>query len=198
MRILTVLCMLVTLILSSLSCSKPFESSGKATEQESPRPTAVNEVPPDDRTVYEDKYYRVYVENSEYYYCIYDETGEVVDSGSTSSRLPHISLIDDHTVKFTLQTGTGLGTQWGYYYNAERDVRSRIFMCIYDEYGGKTVYGDVERIIVRDIFDKTKYYREISSFKNPLSDSVEPIINANFINNGRSVKVIYLTGKDYQ
>jgi len=75
---------------------------------------------------------------------------------------------------------------------------SSIFQCIFDQCNGKVAYGGVNKVIVRDIFDETKYFFEISSFKEPFSNVVEPITNVEFTDGGASVKVSYLTGVNYQ
>ena len=54
------------------------------------------------------------------------------------------------------------------------------------------------KVIVRDIFDKTEYYKEISSFQKPFSDVVEPITDVKFVNDGTGIEVSYLTGVDYK
>ena len=149
-------------------------------------------------TIEETPYYKVICSDFMYCYYIFDENHDIVESDGPSTRQPHISMVNDHLVKFTLQAGTGLSTQWGYYYDTQKDVRSRIFNCIYDQHDGKVAYGTLNKVVVRDIFDKTQYYREISGFEKTFSPANEPIINARFINNGASVEIMYLTGDDYQ
>ena len=146
--------------------------------------------------IFDEKYYKITEKQFEYDYQIFDETGEVVESGKYG-RLPHISMADDRFVKFTLQAGTGLSTQWGYFYDVIKDVRSRVFYSIHDQHGDKVAYG-TSKLVVRDIFDKTKYYKEITSFKKPFSNTVEPIVSVEFVNGGKSIAVKYLTGADYE
>lgn len=59
------------------------------------------------------------------------------------------------------------------------------------------IFRDKNKIIVRDIFDKTEYYYEIDSFKNSLSQSSEPFRKVQFVNDGERIEITYLTGNDY-
>lgn len=137
------------------------------------------------------------------FYCdFYDANHHVVKSEGPWNNQPHLSMVDDHTVKFTIQAGTGLSTQWGYFYDAERNLFSQTFYSIYDACNGNFVYRDLEdreiRLVVRGIFDFSSYYEEITVFQYPLSEAAEPIIEAKFVKNGTAVEVTYLTGADYE
>ena len=149
-------------------------------------------------TIKENEYYKIIYSDFMYYYYIFDEYHNVVKSGGPLNREPHISMVNNHLIKFTLQSGTGIGTLWGYYYDAKADVFSRIFQSIYDQWDSKVAYGDVKKVIVRDMFDKNEYYQEISLFKKPFSEVAEPITNVKFVNDGNSIEVSYLTGSDYK
>jgi len=149
-------------------------------------------------TIEETEYYKIVHSDFMFYYYIFDENHNVVKSGGPLNREPHISMVNNHLIRFTLQTGTGIGTQWGYYYDAKADVFSRIFQSIYDQCDSKVAYGKAKKVIVRDIFDKTEYYKEISSFQKPFSDVVEPITDVKFVNDGTGIEVSYLTGVDYK
>ena len=143
------------------------------------------------------QYYKIIHSGFMFYYYIFDENHDVVESDGPLDRQPCISMVDDHLVRFTLQAGTGIGTQWGYYYDTKRDVFSRIFQSIFDQSDGKVAFGGLDKIIVRDIFDKTTYCREFTEFKNELSDAVDPFVNVEFVNDSTQIQVTYLTGKDY-
>lgn len=146
----------------------------------------------------ENEYYKVMESDNLYYYEIYDENNNIVKSDGPLNREPHLSMSDEHTVKFTLQAGTGISTQWGFYYDTENDRFSDTFYSIFDEYNGRMIFRDREKIIVRDIFDKSKYYYEIDSdsYTNPLLQSSEPFSKVQFVNNGESIEITYLSN-DY-
>jgi hypothetical protein len=147
--------------------------------------------------VEEREYYKIINVKSMYYYYIFDENHDVAKTGGPFNKRPSILELDNH-IKFILQAGTGIGTQWGFYYDIKKDAFSRIYQCIYDQYDGKVAYGDVNKVILRDIFDKTIYYQEISNFKEAFSEVAEPVTNVKFVDDGTSVEVSYLTGSNYQ
>lgn len=134
--------------------------------------------------------------NGKYQYVVYGKNKEIVEQGE-STRLPDITFVNDSLLKFSLQTGTGLSTQWGFYYDFEKGEKSAIFTCIYDNFKENVVYGDYDKIIIRNIFDVNEYYYEIPLSLLPLSDMVEPIININFVDEGKRIKVLYYSGKDF-
>ncbi len=145
----------------------------------------------------ENEYFKIMLSDNLYYCEIYDENNNIVKSDGPFNKLPKISISDDNLVKLTVQAGTGISTQWGYYYDIKKDCFSRIFYSIFDEYNDRMIFRDKNKIIVRDIFDKTEYYYEIDSFKNSLSQSSEPFRKVLFVNDGESIEITYLTGNDY-
>jgi len=154
------------------------------------------------KVISEGKYYRLIYSDLEYYFYLYDENQEEVQREGPFHREPNISVRDETLVKFTMQMGTGIGTQWGYYYNAEKDVVSRIFQSIFDETDELVAFGGFirgcDRLIVRNIFDKTVYYCEFTEFSNELAPMIDPFQTVVFINNGKQIEVTYLAGTDYQ
>lgn len=148
-------------------------------------------------TLEEEKYYKLLQgEGNNYYYYIYDDNKEVVNEGGFYWRSPKMSMVNDNIVKLSTQTGTGLSTSSTFYYNAKKDVISRTFHSVYDEMDELLVFSDHKKLIVRNIFDKTVYYREFTEFKSGLADVIEPFINAKFINENKQIQVTYLVGKD--
>ncbi len=148
--------------------------------------------------IMDDQYGTILFSKGRYNYFVYGKNKEVIEKGE-SVTLPEIILLDDNILKFSLQTGTGKSTQWGFYYDIERGVKSNIFTCVYDESGGKVVYGLKNKIVVRDIFDNSPsgYCCEFSSFSPPLSDMIEPILDATFVSGGNEIEVIYFSGEDF-
>lgn len=146
----------------------------------------------------ETKYYKVVYSENLYSYYIYDKNHQIVKSEENLNRQPHLTLTGDNLVQFTLQAGTGKGTQWGYFYDADSNQFSQIYNCIYDQYNGKVVCGDLKKIIVRDIFDKEKFHREITSFQKEIANVAEPLIDVKFVDLGTCVEVSYYTGENYE
>ncbi len=151
-----------------------------------------------EKVVSETPYYKIVYSDFMYSYYIYNETGETVKADGPLSRQPQIQLVDEKLIKFTVQTGTGIGTQWGYFYDLNKDRFSQNFPCIFDQFNEKVVYGTSNKIVIRDIFDVEKYYQEIISFEHPLSDSADPIKHVSFKEDGNCIEVVYLTGSDYK
>lgn len=157
-----------------------------------------NENSPDKKVIEESKYHKIIKYNNLYYYEISDEDGCIVKSEGSFNRQPKITFVNEYLLKVTIQAGTGLSTSWGYYYNFKTDVFSKVFYGIYDEYNEKVAYRATDGIIIRNIFDENKFYKEISSFKYPLSITTEPFLSISFVNNGHSIEITYLTGDDFK
>jgi len=146
----------------------------------------------------ETDYYKVIRLDSMYYCFIYDENHDVVTTEGRWPVEPGLTIEDSRLVKLTYSAGPSRGLQWGYYYDTKADVLSRTYYYILDEKDGKVAYGGLDKLVVRDIFDKAKYYKEFTTFKLPLSKMVDPITSAEFTGNGNSIKVTYLSGDDYR
>lgn len=177
--------LLVIMFLSA--CTKPHSNTSSPSVPSEKKRTIIEET----------EYYKVAYVNLMYEYYIYDKEHNVVRSETSMNRQPHLSMVSDDTVKFTLQVGTGIGTQWGYFYNVTNNVFSPVYNSIYDQTNDKVAYGGVNKVIVSDIYDKEKYYYEIKEFKEPLSKTVQPIFCAEFIDDGNKLKVSYLSGDCY-
>lgn len=146
----------------------------------------------------ETKHYKITYKDSMYYYYIFDKNNNIVRTDGPLNIKPNIMVIDDNLICFTLQSGTGIVTQWGYYYDINKNIFSQTFHSIYDQSNGKIAYGGLNKIIISDIFDSNKYYLEIDKFDNPLAKVAAPILSVEFTNNGTSINVSYLTGSDYK
>ncbi|MCD8187714.1 MAG: hypothetical protein LUD57_03710 [Ruminococcus sp.] len=122
----------------------------------------------------------------------------MVKEDGSFNKQPKISMPNKDLIKVTIQSGTVLSTQWGFYYNIEADEFSQIFYSIYAEYDEKVAYRDGSAIIVRNIFNASDYYREISAFQYSLSETTGPFSSVDFLNYSNSIKISYLTGDNYQ
>ena len=151
-----------------------------------------------DGIIEDTKYYRIVRSDLQIYCYFYNNTHEVVKVEGPMSKLPNITELDDNIVKFTLQAGTGVETRWGYYYDTDKTVFSEEFQGIATQVDGKVACVGFDRVIVSDIFDKSKYYKEFIDFSYPFSNVAAPISNVVFSEDGKSIKVSYLTGEDYK
>lgn len=193
---------------NSFLCMDPLNENGEAVSLEKFdnkiysvnyfTQAAENEILDAEEIIEEQKYYKLAKSENLYYYEIYDENGDVVKKSDKYPKPPKLSMPNKHLIKCTYQTGTGISTQWGFYYDVKKDVFSKTFIGgLYDDYEDKIIYREKDKLIVRNIFDKTDYYDEISSFKYPFAKTVEPFINAKFLDKGSKVEVTYLTGENY-
>lgn len=151
----------------------------------------------DGTVVEESDNYKIVSSDYLYYYYILDD-GEIVKAEGPITKQPKITMPEETLVKVVLQGGTGIGTQYGYYYDTTHNTFSQIIPCIRDENKGRVVYTESRKVIVKDIFDEQGYYFEISDFSNPFSTVVTPITNAELANDNSSVTVSYLTGDKYE
>ncbi|MDP4120584.1 MAG: hypothetical protein Q8876_05975 [Bacillota bacterium] len=137
-------------------------------------------------------------DNQTYYYYLYDNKGTIVNEGGFLGRYPKFSSANN-IVSVSLQTGTGIETKWIYFYNTLTNKLSQTFYGVFDECNNLVAYygQDGKSIIVQDIFDKSQYYREISSFKDTLAKDTSPIINAKFSKDLKSICITYLSQNDH-
>ena len=157
----------------------------------------------DARVVDETEHYKVMRCDSLYYYWIYDEDHVVVRADGPLSYQPDIAVTDDGLVMIPFYAGPQKSTQGGCFYDVSRDVFSRTYTYILDRYEGRIAYGawngeHEPMVVVRDIFDKTGYYQEISTFEEAFSPGAEPITGAEFVDDGTRVAITYRCGPDYK
>lgn len=189
-KIIVLLLSLILLIqLAACSDKDDASSSGAVSQTDTAN---VEEI------IIENEYYKIVHSDYMYTYCIYNSKGEEVKRVESSTAMPMITETDDNLLRVTTQGGTGIGTQSGYYYDIENDIFSKTFRCIFDEHNGKVLHSvSYDTVAVSDIFGDAYYY-EITQFSKPFSESAFPIVDAEFANDGREVKITYLTGEDYE
>lgn len=175
-RFLFCILMLIPLVLSA--CGAPAEKS-------------------EAEVIEETELYKITRSDLIYEYCLFDLDHNIVKIEGSLSKAPHISVNDENIVTVTYQAGTGIGTQWGYFYDAESNAFSQVFHSIFDQYGRSFVYADKEKLVVRNMFDIEVFYREFTEFDHSFSDVAEPFTEVSFTDNGQQLKVSYYTGDDY-
>lgn len=146
----------------------------------------------------ETDYYKLTEKNGLYTYVLYDKNGNLVKSEENLTGQPEIMFVDNHLLRVTTQGGTGLGTQSGFYYDIDQNLISDAYPSILDQHGELLVFATEKSVIVKSIFGEHDYFYEMSSFANPLSEVAFPFVCANFSEDGTSVCVTYLTGKDFE
>lgn len=149
------------------------------------------------KVIEETDYYQVFENNCLYSYLIYDKNGNVVASADNLTSQPQFTFTDRSFLRVVTQAGTGIGTQSGFYYDVEKNLRSPVYQSILSQQGNLVAYATQSSIIVRDIFDTSGFYRELSEFSTPFSEVAFPFLSAVFADDGSYICVTYLGGKDY-
>ena len=151
----------------------------------------------DIEVIEENQFYKLACEYNEYYCYFYDSECNVVKTEGPLIKCPKVTFVNENYIKLTVQAGTGLSTQYGYYYDTQQAKFSEVFYWILAESNNQVAYAMADKVVVQDIFDKNNYYKEISIFEYPLAPAIEPIIKAEFIEN-HSILITYLTGDIFE
>ncbi|MBR5323077.1 MAG: hypothetical protein IKU48_05990 [Clostridia bacterium] len=151
----------------------------------------------DVEVIEETHFYKLTCENNEYYCYFYDSERNIVKNEGPLIKCPKVTFVNENYIKLTVQAGTGLSTQYGYYYDTQQAKFSEVFYWILAESNNQVAYAMADKVVIQDIFDKNNYYKEISIFEYPLAIAIEPIVKAEFIEN-HSVLITYLTGNNFE
>lgn len=138
-------------------------------------------------------------EDLTYSYKIVDRNGAVLFAKDSVTREPEVERVNSYVLGLTVQTGTGLSTNWAVYCDVENSKVSEIFQYVLMAQGDYVIYTKLENgkhsIVVQNIFDKSEYYKEY-----PLSDCApvagDVVIGGKPNGTGKAI-VTYLTGDDY-
>ena len=130
---------------------------------------------------------------------VLSQTGDVLFSEDNLRREPHAEELNDHTLGLTVQTGTGLSTNWAVYCDTQNGLTSEIFHYVLLAQEDYVVYADYQdgehKIVVQNLFDKAQYYEEI-----PLTDcspvAGDVVLSAKPDGDGYAV-VTYRKGSEY-
>lgn len=137
--------------------------------------------------------------NPEYRYEIYDNHGNIVKSEIAFRVEPKITYSADRTL-LSIQIGGGTGVFLTQYYDILKDLFSEIYDSPFAVKNRKVAYmelsnGNLE-LVVRDIFDKSEYYKGFKLNFSPVANPADAIINAKFLGES-TLEVTYLSGEKY-
>ena len=146
------------------------------------------------------KFYKVIQkDDSTFDYNVFDTDGEILDS-ETSVRLPSFKATGDYLMQLSVQTGTGLSTNYAKYYDLKNRKTSETFHYVLTAKDNYVVCADYRNgkhiIIVQDIFDKEKYYYEYE-LENVSPVAADFAVDGNFNEKG-NISITYLSGEDYK
>ena len=142
------------------------------------------------------EFYRIYKETEfRMHFHIYNSWGEIVRSESTDKPLK-IDMLNDDLVDIGIGMGTGLVVHR--YYSVEKNEFSQEFTYVVANRNELVAYieGDSlvnRKVVIRNIFDRKAFYREFSLDFSPVDTPVE---EATFLEDGTSLILTYLSGKD--
>ena len=135
--------------------------------------------------------------NHQYNYKILDKNGKPIEENSIST-YPKIRVISDSIIE--VQTGSG-NVVYRQYFNINDRRKSELFenpiIMDYD----KIVYASIKKgkliLVVQDLFNNSYLYKEFELNFSPVAIPEDAIINAQFIENGKKLRLKYLSGDDY-
>jgi len=137
------------------------------------------------------------VDEAEYHYYIFNNNGDIMFE-ETYYRIPYFSYLGNDILQ--VQTGGGNVSQ-NQYFNTDKNLISPIYYNPSLVENGKIVYmtyeGSKFKLIVRDLFDKSKFYKEYEREFSHIATPYSILISAKFIDSNK-LQVTYLAGKDYK
>ena len=141
------------------------------------------------------EYYRVAPLNiGKYRYDIYDEDKNIIDFGILSGSFPEFVMLNDEVLK--LKKGGGSSVFWCQYYNLKKSIISPKWSYVWCDDGVNNLVAyqlDRRRLCIQDIFNKENYYKII---ERDFSEVAVPVLEAEILDNGKSLNITYLKGDD--
>lgn len=140
------------------------------------------------------KYYKIVQEDNfiDLYY-IYSIDGKLLDEGSTDRPI-QINLVSNEVIELRFGMGSGISSHK--FYDIKNGIISREYQNVLLSSSSLCVHVDdsnLTKLVVEDIFDSEKYYKE---FDLNLSKVPTPIEKIEFINNNTKIKISYLEGEE--
>lgn len=130
-------------------------------------------------------------------YYIFDTEGESLDSGS-SETAPSLWSLGDYKMQLSVQDGIGSSTNHAKYYDLKNSKKSKTFDYVLTAKDDHVVSADYRKgehiIIVQDIFDKEKYYKEYK-LENVSDVGADFAVDGYFDEEGNII-ITYLSGEN--
>ena len=132
-------------------------------------------------------------------YFVFDADGEMLDS-EISAKEPYFKAIGKYLMQLSVQTGTGISTNYAKYYDLKNSKTSETFNYVLTAKDNYVVCADYRNgkhiIIVQDIFDKEKYYKEYE-LENVSPVAADFAVEGHFNEKG-NINITYLSGENYK
>ncbi len=131
------------------------------------------------------------------YQCLFYGKDRAVLRSEASARPPHVEVLPSGYIKYTVQAGTGVGTQWGFFFDRDKEIFSENFTAILDQRDELVALGTTEGIVIRSIFDDS-CREEITHFSQEFAPAATPVLDAAFSEKDGLVSVSYYSGQEFQ
>ena len=197
-KLLFLICLIISMCIFC-SCSSNEEKTTSIGTSETSNLNLENSSNYYPKIIYDEKHYKI-IENGFFDYCyyIYDLDKDVVFMKENLNKVPSIEFANNEIIDVHIGFGTGLIQHQ--YYSITRDCMSRQFFYVSASYNELIAYLYVpdensfenRKLIIRNIFDKNDFYKEVYL---GFSSIITPIIDAEFINDGKQLQITYLTGE---
>lgn len=134
------------------------------------------------------------INNFKYHYYIYNDLGDIMEQDLVDNKPLKINKISDEVLE--LRLGMGSGVSISKYFDVKNNRISNNYKDILLSTGELCIHvdpSDVSRLIIENVFDQTKYYKnfELNLAKTPMA-----IIDIKLINNNEKLWIKYLQGEN--
>lgn len=187
------ICLIICIVaLSAVACTFHNDSNDNEFNKSSIEQSEDKEI------IDSDKYYCLYrLNTNEVFYNIYNASGEVVLSEKTDKPLT-IGMLNADIVDISIVMGTGLTIHR--YYSVEKNLFSEEFLYVLSNLNELVAYIDVpneqpfenRKVVIQNVFKKDVFYKE---YQLDFSNIDTPVIQANFLEDGTSLQIKYLSGE---
>lgn len=130
--------------------------------------------------------YKVKEKDGKYCVSFINEKGDEAEIFDTVDSCPVVTDVKDDVLKITLSNGSDVS----WYYDIENEELSNVISGADSEYGRMIAVIDESKIIIQDAFNE-EILQEITEFGQEMEDISEPIISAEFTEDGSELIVNY-------
>ena len=134
-----------------------------------------------------------------YTYTVFSKDGDIL-MGASTNRKPRIEMISDNVLRVYTQAGTGLSTANNYYFDVEKGFVSEEYNYVLDETDKLIAFGYVNgettSLVVKNIFNDS--YKKEFILDKIATDMTDPIISAEFSEDGKCIRVKYFTDSNHE
>lgn len=147
--------------------------------------------------VAEDTAYRLYADGKLFTLRLLDAAGRTVREEGPMAKEPQVREEEPGLWSVTHSAGPDITLQWTYFYDFSSGQISEAFYGVFDEQDRMLVRAEQTGLQVRGLFFPEPDLL-LTDFSQPLAETAAtPFRNAAFVEEGRALKVTYLSGEDF-